>query len=1033
MANKVIHKNSSVITDGVPKLPGTEQLDYGEIAINYGDGGETISIKNSNNEIVEFKTKEYFENIIDDNEFVVASALSDLDDRVSNLSETVDGLMNNIDIPEASQTTLGGVKVGDSLFMNSEQKLNVKLSSGLALDNTNGVHVDLKTKGGLDFNSSGEISARVGTGLEIHSESGAICVNLGTGLDVNDATELGVKLGSGLIIGTEGTVNNAICVNLGIGLGYNDSNGIGFNLGKGLVRNSYNEICAKVGTGLEIDSTNGSVCVNLGTGLGVNNNSKLGVKIGTGLDVKDNSIGVKLGSGLIIGSGGTVNNAICLNVGTGLAYNDSNGIGVKLSTGLEVNNNGIGVKLGTGLLRGVYNQIMLNSAFFQDGFTIKFVSGEEQLFLDTASRDKIGGVKVGTGLSIDTDGVMHIYATNGLSGNTSGIGIDYQNIKLGTGLRYEENNGIHIGLGNYLWYSTENKNIYVLTGTTSDTVAVGNHSHSDYLETSHRSTTASSGATGHTKLVTGDLKSKTYTSGEAAAAAHTHSQYLTGYTEQYTGTVTKVKVNGVEKSPTNGLVDLGNIAVQDISGKADVNHTHKLKLSGDCSGSVTMTGSTEATLSVTVADDSHSHSNYLGTSHANATGSSGATGHVKLITGNLQGRTYTNGEAAAAAHTHNQYLTKDSVLCGMLNITDSNAVKTAQESLTSTNQVALYIITDNSGKLPSTQTCFDLSADMIKQLSLTSPNSIVNATLKLAHGSIDVSPIGVNVGDMIALTRVNVSASDLLSILGMNLGLTGVIELYQYRIISCNDAKAPNSNGITNGVIGLMTPSDKKLLSKISGIETTANYVRDKYLPFITQGGYDQNMNECFESGIYPWCLTGRPAGSADGTHFTLIVEKSTTADSGGYYTCRQTCYGREGADLGKIYQRIFFFKDKNTIDWYEGWKRIDNESTGSSNVNDKYYDEVDYGDLTTVNLEPNKYYTSYKQKSSLTITLGSQISGKMSEYLIEFRVNSTVTESMPITLPSSVKWVNGIIPSFLPGKTYQVSILNNKATYLEF
>lgn len=46
-----------------PKLPTCEQLEYGEIAINYGDGIETIAIRNENDEIVKFipehKIKEY--------------------------------------------------------------------------------------------------------------------------------------------------------------------------------------------------------------------------------------------------------------------------------------------------------------------------------------------------------------------------------------------------------------------------------------------------------------------------------------------------------------------------------------------------------------------------------------------------------------------------------------------------------------------------------------------------------------------------------------------------------------------------------------------------------------------------------------------------------------------------------------------------------------------------------------------------------------------------------------------------------------
>ena len=48
-----------------PKLPSSEQLDYGEIAINYGNGIETIAIRNENDEIVKFipekKIKEYID------------------------------------------------------------------------------------------------------------------------------------------------------------------------------------------------------------------------------------------------------------------------------------------------------------------------------------------------------------------------------------------------------------------------------------------------------------------------------------------------------------------------------------------------------------------------------------------------------------------------------------------------------------------------------------------------------------------------------------------------------------------------------------------------------------------------------------------------------------------------------------------------------------------------------------------------------------------------------------------------------------
>ena len=60
----VKHKKSSDILNNKPKLPSSNQLVYGEIAINYADGQETIAIKNSKDEIVEFRPKEYIDSVV---------------------------------------------------------------------------------------------------------------------------------------------------------------------------------------------------------------------------------------------------------------------------------------------------------------------------------------------------------------------------------------------------------------------------------------------------------------------------------------------------------------------------------------------------------------------------------------------------------------------------------------------------------------------------------------------------------------------------------------------------------------------------------------------------------------------------------------------------------------------------------------------------------------------------------------------------------------------------------------------------------
>lgn len=52
MKNQVLkHLRSNDVIDGQPKLPSSNDLEYGEIAINYASGNETLSFKNDDGEI----------------------------------------------------------------------------------------------------------------------------------------------------------------------------------------------------------------------------------------------------------------------------------------------------------------------------------------------------------------------------------------------------------------------------------------------------------------------------------------------------------------------------------------------------------------------------------------------------------------------------------------------------------------------------------------------------------------------------------------------------------------------------------------------------------------------------------------------------------------------------------------------------------------------------------------------------------------------------------------------------------------------
>lgn len=285
-------------------------------------------------------------------------------------------------------------------------------------------------------------------------------------------------------------------------------------------------------------------------------------------------------------------------------------------------------------------------------------------------------------------------------------------------------------------------------------------------------------------------------------------------------------------------------------------------------------------------------------------------------------------------------------LGGIINLTSIDAVKQAQQAIPATDVVSLYIVGDSQGKLPSKETAVTVPAAVVRQLSISSPNTMTDGIIKAVLGENHFQPLGVSIGDIIAITRINATVADFAQAYGVNFtAFSGQINLYQYRIWHTNDAKP--ANGTFPGAPGLCSVWDKQRINEVP-----------QKLSLPTHTEWDSNMNTCFNSGIYPWCLTGRPPGSATGTHYTLVVQKSTTPDNSGYYTIIQTCYGREGTDLGKIYQRIFFRKDDGTTDWGDGWKRLD-ETTVKFTGDTAFADFNTYIDNLVRNSENTTDYTT--------------------------------------------------------------------------
>ena len=112
--------------------------------------------------------------------------------------------------------------------------------------------------------------------------------------------------------------------------------------------------------------------------------------------------------------------------------------------------------------------------------------------------------------------------------------------------------------------------------------------------------------------------------------------------------------------------------------------------------------------------------------------------------------------------------------------------------------------------------------------------------------------------------------------------------------------------------------------------------------------------------------------------------------------------------------------------------KTINGESVlGSGDITiSSAYPEVNHGTGdTTFTLTPNTFHV-WDKVTSLTLNFGNETSGVANEYLFQFTSGSTATS---LTLPNSIKWVNGSAPTIAKNMIYQVSILKGLASVLEF
>ena len=211
--------------------------------------------------------------------------------------------------------------------------------------------------------------------------------------------------------------------------------------------------------------------------------------------------------------------------------------------------------------------------------------------------------------------------------------------------------------------------LYVPTGTTSTTVAIGNHTHSGYL-TSHEYR----GIQANSSAVYGTTTAGTVNIKQNGGITITSASGVINIAHEDTSSAASLNSAGADvRTYINKLIvdDYGHVT--SVGTKTEsVTNTNYYHTTGSWSGltyTATANGGAGAlaftiptgTSSTTVALGDHTHSDYAPTLHSSTAstyglGTIGTYGHVQLTSGDISNYTYTEGIAAAACHEHRKYI-----------------------------------------------------------------------------------------------------------------------------------------------------------------------------------------------------------------------------------------------------------------------------------------------------------------------------------------------------------------------------------------
>ena len=235
---KIIHLHSVAldsVTKNGPKLPTADQIDLGELAVNYLDSYETISLKNNKSEIITFSSDEArdakiqeasdeIKGIIKDNEKVVAAALNQVvesagfDENGKYVAPTETGTefiqdaatLSDADSKLAKAITTANTNVSNLTTRMTAAETNI----GNALTKTDADAAYLPINGMAKSANKVANTLKItsgGTTVEYDgSESKTLEVSSGSVYSLPTATDSvlgGVKIGSGISIDTDGKIS----------------------------------------------------------------------------------------------------------------------------------------------------------------------------------------------------------------------------------------------------------------------------------------------------------------------------------------------------------------------------------------------------------------------------------------------------------------------------------------------------------------------------------------------------------------------------------------------------------------------------------------------------------------------------------------------------------------------------------------------------------------------------------------------------------------------------------------------------------